>query len=149
MTAKSSCKWEKPQRLEKWMSIEMQYSELRIQILLNGATLEQCHNVTYMFHFMEFKHLKYVHVLIHILLVQIQNHNEILLWIIESLILRLYTYSRWGLFWKYFHSLKLMMLQLIMYQNTIKFFSHYGIKYYRYILQSCILSNYGEIFKGL
>jgi hypothetical protein len=43
----------------------MQYSELRIQILLNGATLEQCHNVTYMFHFMEFKHLKYVHVLIH------------------------------------------------------------------------------------
>lgn len=43
----------------------MQHSELGIQILLIGTNLQQCHIIIYMFHCIEFKHLKYVHMLIH------------------------------------------------------------------------------------
>lgn len=41
--------------------MEMQYSELRIQVLLNDATLVQCHAINCVFHFAEFGKLNYVH----------------------------------------------------------------------------------------
>ena len=43
----------------------MQYSEFRIQILFNHATLEQCYTIDYVFHFVDFEQLKYVYVLIY------------------------------------------------------------------------------------
>lgn len=53
---------ENPQRPEelKWQPIEMQYSELRIQILPNGAILEQCHTIDYMSYFVDFAELRYI-----------------------------------------------------------------------------------------
>lgn len=38
----------------------MQHSELKIEILLNDDTLEQCHTIDYVFHFLEFGELRYV-----------------------------------------------------------------------------------------
>lgn len=43
----------------------MQYCELRLQNLLIDSTLEQCHEIDYVFHFLEFGELKYVHMSIH------------------------------------------------------------------------------------
>jgi hypothetical protein len=42
----------------------MQYSEFRIQILFNHATLEQCYTIDYVFHFVDFRELKYLYMLI-------------------------------------------------------------------------------------
>lgn len=45
--------------------VEGQYAKLKIQILFNDTTLEQCHTIAYVFHFEELGELKYVHVLTH------------------------------------------------------------------------------------
>lgn len=41
------------------------YDDLRILTLLNEVTLDQCHTIVDVFHFVEFEILKYVHMLIH------------------------------------------------------------------------------------
>jgi hypothetical protein len=41
------------------------YAKLTIQILFKFTTLEQCHIITCIFHFVEFKELRYMHMLIH------------------------------------------------------------------------------------
>ena len=41
------------------------YAKLTIQILFKFTTLEQCHIITCIFHFVEFGKLKYKHTLIH------------------------------------------------------------------------------------
>ena len=62
---------QRPEKLE-WQPIEMQYSELRIWILLKDA-LEQCHIIDYMFHFIDFGELRHMSWLI--------NHTASVLWL--------------------------------------------------------------------
>ena len=52
--------------LTEWQPIKFlrRLTWLRFQILLNDASLAQCHIIAYAFHFVEFEYLKYVHVLI-------------------------------------------------------------------------------------
>lgn len=50
----------------EWHPIEMQCSELRIQLLFNEVTLEKCHMIEYAFHHIELENLKYVHIYIDI-----------------------------------------------------------------------------------
>lgn len=59
----------------------MQYTELKIQILLNDATLGQCHTIACVFHSPEFGKLKHVHT------VDTQDFNMFLARILKRLLI--------------------------------------------------------------
>lgn len=73
----------------KWQPIETQYVELRIWILLIDAKLKQCHTMDFMFHFIEFGEVKYVHRLIHSTIDSCSEFQRTSAW---SPILRLHIY---------------------------------------------------------